>query len=95
MALSGLGNNMGKDDGKWNLQSACNCIVQNGGKADPYKRTVSHPKPGIKILGVMDYLCNHQKFIRMSSDADRKEKRQAKEVREVIVQHKRKTKEID
>ena len=81
---------MGEDKSKWNLQSACNCMVRNGGKADPYKRTVSHPKPGIKILGVMDYLCNHQKFVRMSEGANRKEKRQAKEIREVIVQHKRK-----
>lgn len=86
---------MGKDDGKWNLQSACNCVVRNGGKADPYKKTVSHPQPGIKLLGAMDYLCNYQKFVRRSADADRKEKREEKAVREVIIQHKRKIKEID
>ena len=86
---------MGEDKSKWNLQSACNCVVRNGGKADPYKKTVSHPQPGIKLLGAMDYLCNHQKFVRRSEDAAKREVKALKEVREVIIQHKRKTKEID
>jgi len=39
---------------KWNLKSAIACVTRNGGTVK--NDTVTHPQPGLKVLGAMDYL---------------------------------------
>lgn len=79
---------------KWNLQTACECLIRNGGKANPYEKKVSHPKPGIKILGAIDYLIGQHRFMRIASDEPIRKRKEVveKEKSKVIVIHKRKKK---
>lgn len=45
---------------KWDLATAIAMIKRNGGRVT--KNKVSHPKPGLKVLGAIDYLVNYHKF---------------------------------
>ena len=72
---------------EWDLKSACECLIRNGGKADPYKKRMSHPKPGLKLLGAMDYLSGVHRFI-IGESKPKKEKKEEKKEREVIVTYK-------
>ena len=76
-------------ESKWDLKSACECLIRNGGKADPFKKRMSHPRPGIRLLGIMDYLAGVHKFIRTAGDEKPTRKREVKKPeREVIVTYK-------
>lgn len=74
-------------DGRWDLKTACECLIRNGGKADPFKKRMSHQQPGIKILGAMDYLASVHKFI--IGESPTKKRKEIKETKkEVIVTYK-------
>lgn len=76
---------------RWNLKTACECVIRNGGKAS--NKQVSHPQPGIKVLGAMDYLKNYCKFTSSIEPVRAKRKEVVEERAPVIVViKKRKTK---
>jgi len=52
-------------EGKWNLETACNCITRNGGKISSEGKKISFGKnsPGLKILGAIDYLVHYCGFV--------------------------------
>ena len=44
----------------WDVLSAVACIKRTRGRV--VKNKISHPGPGIKVLGAIDYLVNYCKF---------------------------------
>jgi hypothetical protein len=51
---------------KWDKYSAAASITRNGGLVDVGRKQLwCPPTVGIKVLGAIDYLVNHQKFARV------------------------------
>jgi len=50
-----------KTESKYDVASAVACIKRTGGKVTK-KGHISHPKPGLKVLGAIDFLVNHNKY---------------------------------
>lgn len=46
---------------KWNLKSAMDCVLRNKGRVKGNR--ITHPGPGIKVLGAIDYLTHYCKLI--------------------------------
>ena len=51
---------MSEEESKWTIETAAACIKRTGGKIT--KKKIVHKKPGIKVLGAIDYLIHYQKF---------------------------------
>jgi hypothetical protein len=49
---------------KWDVVSAVACIKRNRGRVSKDKK-ITHPGPGIKVLGAIDYLVHYQGFYYM------------------------------
>lgn len=48
-------------ESKWTVAEAVAVIKRTGGRVNK-KGHINHPKPGIKVLGAIDFLCNYNKF---------------------------------
>ena len=83
---------MGTDEGKWTLKSAIANIQRNGGGVDPFANVVTHPQPGIKLWGVIDYLCNTHNFTHRRERLKQKGVTKFKPAKKTLVEIKRKPK---
>ena len=48
---------------KWNIETACQSIIDSGQTISRSSKTVKvYKPPGIKVWGAIDFLCNHHGF---------------------------------
>lgn len=56
-----MGNSKSTENSKWDMSTARLIIERTGGKIDGGK--ITHPSPGLKVLGAIDYLVNYCKYV--------------------------------
>jgi hypothetical protein len=49
---------------KWTFESSASMILRNGGKINYEEHYISIARPGLKILGAIDYLINYFGYTR-------------------------------
>lgn len=54
------------NDSKYTVEAASEVIHRNGGLIKD--KTIIHKAPGLKVLGAIDFLVNHNKFIWLKGD---------------------------